>query len=132
MKMTVLPQNLVPNDGKKELVYGAVVGLLYGVGIRMVLQFFPGNKSALLMTLGFVFFMPLVMGFVTVFVAERKQSRGAATWLLLPWASVAGALLVTMVLAWEGFICVLMFAPIALVLGSIGGVIAGLVARSMK
>src|SRR5579872_5700447 len=85
-----------------QLVFGAGVGLLYGLSVRMILQFFPGNKSALLMTLGFVFFMPLAMGFVSVFLVERKQPRGVATWLLLPWLSVSGALLATMVLAWEG------------------------------
>ena len=132
MRMTILPRNMYPETGARQLAWGAVVGVFYGVCVRLVLQFFPENKAAIVMTVGFIIFMPIVMGFVAVFIAERKNPCGVATWLLLPWASVAGALLASMLLAWEGLICILMFAPIALVLASIGGVIAGLIGRWIR
>jgi hypothetical protein len=48
---------------------------------------------------------------------------------LLPWVPVLGASFATIVAFWEGFICVMMFAPIGLVCASVGGALAGLVIK---
>ena len=82
------------------------------------------------MTVGFVFLVPLAMGFISVYLVERREPQGYAIWFFLPWLPIVGVTLGSMLAAWEGFICAFLFLPIAVVIGSVGGIIGGLVARS--
>jgi len=84
------------------------------------------------MTWGFVFGVPLVMGFLTVFIAEREYRIPVWKWFLLPWLAVVGMALGTLLMLLEGFICVAIFLPIGLVCASIGGVAAGIFGRFSK
>ena len=61
-----------------------------------------------------------------------RSPRGApgrwpwATWLLLPWAACLLFLAAVGALALEGLICIVMAAPVFLVLASVGGIVTGL------
>jgi hypothetical protein len=81
------------------------------------------------MSISFVLLVPFAAGFITVFFVERRQPQRAWIWLLLPWVPVLGGSLGAMGALWEGFICVIMFAPIGMICGSFGGLIAGLLVR---
>jgi hypothetical protein len=81
------------------------------------------------MSLAFLGFLPFAIGFITIFVVERREPHPVWIWLLLPWVPVLGASFATIAAFWEGFICVMMFAPIGLVCASFGGVLAGLVQK---
>jgi hypothetical protein len=114
-----------------ELLFsGAGVGLLYGLAIRFGFWLFPQGRAFQVMTVGFVFLVPLAMGFISVYLVERREPQGYAIWFFLPWLTILGVTLGSMLAAWEGFICAVMFMPIAAVIGSIGGIMGGLVARS--
>src|SRR5262249_2211785 len=76
--------------------------------------------------------MPFAIGVVTVYVAELRGPRPIWVWLILPWLPVAAALGATMLALLEGFICVVMFAPLALVLATIGGVAGGVAGRMIR
>ena len=84
------------------------------------------------MTVGFILFTPLAMGFITVFIVERRQAQPIWTWFLYPWIPVFGGLLGAGLFLWEGLICIAMFLPIALVAATVGGVAAGLIARMVR
>ncbi len=112
------------------LIGGAGVGLAYGLAIRLAARFLSGDHSV--MTVGFIVFMPFALGFLAVFFAETKQAQRLWTWFLLPWVPLAAALVAMMLTVLEGLICVVMFAPIGLVLASIGGVLGGLAARFLS
>lgn len=112
----------------KLLLVGSGIGLVYGLAIRSLVQWHvPSWSSA--MSISFLILVPVAMGFVTIFVVERHQPQPVWIWLLLPWVTVLGGSLGTMLALWEGFICVIMFTPIGLICGSLGGLLAGLVIR---
>ena len=113
------------------LLAGVAIGLVYGLFIRAGVRWnFPHWTPA--MSISFLAFVPFAMGFVTVFSVERRQPQPVWIWVLLPWIPVLGASFATMVVLWEGFICVIMLAPIGLLCGSLGGLLAGLVIRVPK
>jgi len=104
----------------KLLIFGAVVGLVYGLLIRVGAQMQIRGWTSV-MSMAFLVLVPLAMGFVTVFVVELCEPQPVWIWLLLPWVTVIGGALATIVALWEGFICVIMLLPIALVYASFGG-----------
>jgi hypothetical protein len=121
-----------PKVGLKIVAFAVVTGFLYGLAIRFGSYLFPRNAAFQVMTLGFMVFLPIAIGFVTVFSIERKQPQPVWTWLLLPWVSVVIGEAATAAAFWEGLICIVMFTPIAMVASSVGGLAAGLISRRVK
>lgn len=111
----------------KLLIIGVIVGALYGFGLRLLASFHPAGFEV--MTMGFTCFVPFAMGVITVYISELRGPQPVWTWLLLPWFPVAAALGATMLALLEGLICVVMFAPLALVLSTIGGLVGGAAGR---
>jgi len=72
------------------------------------------------------------MGCITVYIAEMNHEQWVWTWIWLPWVPLAGALGAMMLTLLEGAICVAMFAPIALILATIGGVVGGVSGRMIR
>ena len=107
---------------------GAVVGLIYGVGLRLLASFHSANFQV--MTIGFIFIMPFAMGYITVYIAEIHHEQRTWKWFFLPWVPMAAALGTMMLTLLEGAICVVMFAPIALILSSLGGLLGGVSASA--
>jgi len=103
-------------------------GVAYGLLLRL-LAF--SNKIAFpqVMSGAFIFGVPVVMGFISIYGLERHSRQSVLAWIFAPWVTVSVMLLGTMVAAWEGSICVVMFAPIGWICGTVGGVLGGLVAR---
>ncbi len=112
------------------LIFGAVVGALYGFGLRLLATFHPAGFEV--MTMSFTCFMPFAMGVVTVYVAELRGPQRLWVWLVLPWLPVAAALGATMLALLEGVICVVIFAPLALVLATFGGIAGGVAGRMIR
>jgi hypothetical protein len=106
---------------------GPAIGILYGVIARLTF----GNNSLevylTIMTLGFIVFVPLTLGVLTVYFAESQKPRRWFYWIFAPWISCVLLLLAAFVVGWEGSICILMASPVFLVMSSIGGLITGLV-----
>jgi len=90
---------------------------------------FPNSSVFMVVSLGFVVFLPLAMGFVTVFIVDRRRPQPLWIWFLLPWIPLAAGEAAAMIVAWEGLICIVMFTPIGMGASSLGGVAAGLIAR---
>lgn len=111
---------------------GAAVGFVYGAALRFGIQVFPDSSLFGPVTVGFTLFMPLAMGFITVFIIERRRAQPIWTWFLYPWIPVLAGVVAAGILLWEGLICIAMFLPIALVAATLGGVAAGLIARMVR
>ncbi len=118
-----------PKKNFMLIASGAVIGLLYGASIRFGSRMFPNSSVFPVVSLGFVVFLPLAMGFVSVFIVERRRPQPLWIWFLLPWIPLLAGEAAAMIVAWEGLICIVMFTPIGMVASSLGGVAAGLVAR---
>lgn len=100
---------------------GILLAVIYGVIARLVFGFDGFRADFGVMSVGFVFLVPLPLGALTVFFAPEPKRRSWLYGLMMPWASSGACLMVAMVLAWEVGICLLMAAPIFLGMASIGG-----------
>jgi len=128
----MIGENESPGEFKKRnlLILGAVVGFLYSFGLRLAAN--SHSSPVAVMTIGFTCFMPFAMGCVTVYFAESGEPRRVRTWIWLPWVPLLTALGATMLTFLEGMICVVMFAPLGLILSSLGGLLGGLAARLIR
>ncbi len=115
-----------PRRSRLPLLLASVaVGMAYGALTRFVFGQESVSDFLGVMTVAFLFLMPLGVGFATVWVGERD---GRWSWLrrvFMPWLpavlSLAGALAVS----WEGLICVVLWLPLFLIMSTLGGVLAG-------
>ncbi len=123
---------LAPKRNYRLIAFGASIGFLYGLSLRFGSRVFKDSEFFLVMALSFIALLPFAIGFVTIFVIERKQPQRVSTWLLLPWVPLVAGELATIAALWEGWICVVMFTPIALSAATLGGAAAGLIVRYTK
>jgi hypothetical protein len=84
-----------------------------------------------LMTLGFLFLVPVGLGALTVFLAPRGAGKPSVPYaILMPWVgAVLFAVTVSAILGLELLICVILALPVLLGMSSIGGIISLAVLR---
>jgi hypothetical protein len=109
-------------------IIATLVGSVYGVLMRVV---FSGATPSRLetMALPFAVLVPMVVGAITVYVAERYARRSVTFYIFGPWLSVTGFVMGTGMVLLEGAICIAMALPLFLLEGSVGGMIMGLIIR---
>lgn len=104
------------------------VGAFAGIVLRMFFQGKPGQSWAPMMA-AFIYLGPILVGAVTVYVAEKIKRR---SWGYYMWAAfLANAFFVlgTLLIMVEGLICAIIIIPVFAALGSIGGLAMGVVCR---
>ena len=112
-----------------QALLGLVLGVAYGLGCRVIFHMpeswsFHAPKWALaVMSLSFIFLVPLVLGFLVVWFGEAEKS-----WLRRifgPW--LAGLLFMAAAIGFqlEGLICVILWLPLVLAMSTLGGILAG-------
>ena len=107
---------------RHPLFLGAILGLFYGVLARSLADATPAIPFFTVMTLAFLVFIPVALGFLTV------RQHPQPSWLyrvFAPWLPISAMLFFCWAVGWEGSICVVMAFPILLVLSSIGGILGG-------
>jgi len=116
------------------MIAGVVTGVVYGLGVRGVakLPFRTADWLIWVMSVAFVFVVPFSMGYLAVAVKARTERVSITARLFLPWVVVLLTLLASALTLWEGAICIVMIAPIALVFGSVGGLVAGAVVQPSR
>src|SRR5262249_35639095 len=122
------PEPKIP--AKRLFLTGTAAGVIYGLTIRLL----AGGRMAgfQVMSFGVICFMPFALGCVTTYYVEMRRAQRWWVWCLLPWLPLMGALVACMVMLLEGFICLVMFTPIAIVLSTVGGLAGGLAARLVR
>jgi hypothetical protein len=108
-----------------------LAGVAAGLVLRLTFSGKPGDPYAAMMG-AFIYICPLVVGAVTVYVAERRKRR---SWAYYFWApALANVLFVagTLVIMVEGLICAVVIVPLFAVLGGIAGVVMGAICRVTK
>lgn len=104
------------------------VGLLHGLMARAAFGASSLKGFFEVMTVSFIVVVPFSMGLVTIALAER---RGPADWWLrlsLPVFASLLALFASLVLAWEGLICVVLWVPLYVAMSILGGLVAVFIA----
>ena len=106
--------------------YGAFARLAFGLEWQWLKQVFAA------VSVMFLFVVPFVLGVLTIRFAARFGSSSWVTWVFRPWLACLLLAATFGALAWEGAICLIIAAPIYLVMSSLGGVVAGLHDRSAR
>jgi hypothetical protein len=117
---------------RKMALIGLAAGAVYGLLARLVfgVQWSTGPREPLeFMAVSFLYLVPFVLGFITVFVGEKGGRWEWWQWVILPWIAGLTALAGALALAWEGIICIVLWLPLVLVLSSLGGIAAGITGR---
>lgn len=105
---------------------GCTLGLLYGVSARFVFGLGDTGRVFAVMSGSFIFGVPVVLGFITVWFGEYRRRYSWARRVLMPWLPSVLCLACCLALLWEGLLCVWLWLPLVLMLSSFGGLIAGL------
>lgn len=108
--------------------YPVIAGAVAGVLLRLVFSGQPGSRWSA-MAEAFIFIVPIVVGMVTVYLAERQRRRDWFYYAAAPCLATALFVAGTMLIMIEGLICAIVIIPMFAVLGAVGGLVMGAVCR---
>jgi hypothetical protein len=119
----------------RSLLFAAFCGVAYGVLIQLFARFAmkssqPLSTALLVMSGAYVFVLPAVIGMVHVFMRSRKQLVGYASAIFEPLLPSLLCLIFSVLVHWEGTICLVMALPVMLVLAALGGLIMRIILNS--
>jgi hypothetical protein len=126
---------------RRLLLQGVIVGAAYGILLRFILgrsdvdrwTIAHGVPSlAAIMTSAFLMLGPFVMGLLTVSRFGSRSPIPVWKWIFAPWIAVILMMLALAAAGFEGWICIVMALPIALVFSSLGGIVAAIFQRIRK
>lgn len=121
-----------PTPSSSSLPFRKIVPFIAGVaaGIVMRLIFWGDPEAPYSAMLGsFIYFAPMLVGAVTVYVAERIERRTWAYYLSASFIANVLFVLGTLLIMIEGLICAIVIAPLFGVMGMVGGLIMGACCR---
>ena len=108
-------------------VTATAVGALYGLTLQVAPRA-PSLKDLYgVMSFGYVFILPVIMGALVVSCADERLQRSWWFRIAGPWPAVTFCLIVSILVGWEGAICLIMAIVIMIPLASLGGLVAGIV-----
>ncbi|MES2774080.1 MAG: hypothetical protein V4722_07840 [Bacteroidota bacterium] len=105
-----------------KLLPGVFIATIYGLTLRLMYGLL--NNVMAIMSVSFLVFSPLVIGFLTVLLVPKKYITSGVGAFFTPWLTAMTLLIVTIMLDVEGAICWVMIYPLFSVLAGIGGLIA--------
>ena len=103
-------------------------GLLAGVVLRLLYSGTPGNPYAAMLS-SFILGSPVLVGVLTVYMAERKLRR---SWHYYFWAPVMATVMYvfgTLMIFLEGWICAIVIFPLFALLAGVAGLCMGALCR---
>lgn len=111
---------------------GFIWGTLYALGCAYI--FSLGDYYTLeylqFISIAMLVISPISVGVITVFFATKEQAGSKAYRSFQPWLPVVGWSIISLLLAWETIICIVMLLPLYLPLASLGGALGGYVRRN--
>jgi hypothetical protein len=113
--------------GNLSVWIGLAAGVIYAVVARLIIASARLGEYFVIMSIGFVFLVPLALGVLTVYFGFKEKPRKWYYWIFMPWISCLILLSAALLIGWEGSICILMALPIFLLMSSLGGLFTGLV-----
>lgn len=101
---------------------GIPLAVVYGVATRWLFAVDDGDLL-LVMALGFICFVPLALGALTVAIAPRPLLRTLTYAIAMPWLSALLTMGVIALMRLEEIVCIVLASPLFLVLASVGGLV---------
>ncbi|HYW70248.1 MAG TPA: hypothetical protein VE961_04395 [Pyrinomonadaceae bacterium] len=120
-------------EGPKEFIssiLGLIAGVVYGAIARGIFRSGPETNYFLVLTLAFIFVVPMALGVLTVFLGAKHRRSRWYYWLFMPWLPCALLLLGAFLFGIEGTICLIMAAPVFFCMSSFGGLLTGALLRT--
>src|SRR5215510_12499694 len=116
-------------DARARITVEAFKGACAGMGLTILAVAMSALAFRVYGT-GLFVVSPLIIGAVTAYIGNRRSDIGGrATWALVKSAAVLAGLAL-LALALEGLICILVIAPLWLLISAIGGLIGRAIARA--
>ena len=106
-----------------------VAGALFGVFMRFVFSGSAGGPWSAMVG-GFIYFVPIAIGALTVYLAERQYRRSWGYYFYAPFIATTLFVVGTLMIMIEGIICAIVIVPMFAVMGGIGGLVMGVVCRT--
>jgi hypothetical protein len=106
-------------------------GALAGIALRLVFWGDAGDAYGAMLG-SFILGAPILVGAVTVYLAERIEARSWVYHLFAPMLSTALFVTGTLLLFIEGWICAILIIPLFAVFGGIAGLLMGFICRATR
>ena len=105
-----------------------LLGVAVGLAIRAVFSGHAGNRYTA-KAASFIYLAPILVGFVTVYAAERQQRRSFGYYFHAPMFANVLFIVGTLLIMIEGLICAILIVPLFGMLGGLAGLVMGLICR---
>ncbi len=118
------------NNAKNAKYIGTLIGVVYGLAIRLLWEVDALQAIGGLVTISFMFIMPFAIGFMRIhFESKLNTELSVRKMVTLPWQPILFFILATAITLLEGSICIIMALPAFMFFASVGGVTAGCLSR---
>jgi len=124
LPLVVSPKSAIPFSWWVPLLAGVAGGLF----LRILFSGSAGSKWSA-MAGAFIYLSPLVVGALTVYVAETRERRSWGYYLWAPFVANCLYVVGTLLIMVEGLICAIVIIPLFACLGAVGGLLMGMVCR---
>lgn len=125
------------NPFVSSLLFAVLCGATYGILTQLFARFGLKNnqpipEAFLVMSGAYVFLLPAVIGMVHVFIRTRAKMIGYASAIFEPLLPALVCLVFSVLVHWEGTICLIMALPVMLFMAALGGLIMRLILNFKK
>jgi len=103
--------------------YAVIFSYLFSIGEKYSINFLEFISIAMLVV------SPISVGIITVLFLTKEQAVNKKIRMFHPWLPVLGWSIISITLAWETIICIVMLLPLYLPLSSFGGFLGGYIRR---
>ena len=117
---------------KSPLFIGVVGGVSYGLIVQVAARMDRLKETRSVMALGFVFLLPMTLGFLTAHFGAYRRKRTFAFYILAPQLTAITSLICAITIGWEGLICLILATPVYMFMGGVGGLIAFIIHEVLK
>ncbi len=133
----IRPPGGLPEEARRKrrrIAWAMLLGALYGMAMRLTLNFATqGSQLGRLLpapvSISFLVLMPMAVGAIAVYFGDEEERRSLAYQVAAPVIDILVFLGLTALSFLEGSICIVMAAPIFLLMAIVGGLFMGLVLR---
>jgi hypothetical protein len=113
-------------------ITGVAAGVIYGLLFRGLFGNDAMDDVFGVVSMGFLFLVPLALGFLTVFIGELGGEWPWSARLLLPCLASLLALFAALLFAWEGVICIALWLPLFVFQAILGALLAVIVGWALR
>ncbi|MEO7106969.1 MAG: SRPBCC domain-containing protein [Rhodoferax sp.] len=124
LPIPILPKSAIPFSWWAPLLAGVAGGMV----LRFLFSGVAGGKWSA-MAGAFIYLSPMVVGALTVYVAETRERRSWGYYLWAPFVANCLYVLGTLLIMVEGLICAIVIIPLFALQGALGGLLMGVVCR---